>query len=57
MNENSTESIKPKQCIRNAPNNRARIPQCHQMNLHRQDHIERAQLIYDQESGKYLDYQ
>jgi hypothetical protein len=56
MNENSPESIKLKQHIRNATNSKARIPQRHQMNLRRQDHFKCAQLIYDQESGKYLNY-
>ncbi len=39
MNENSPESIKLKQHIRNVTNSRGRILQRHQMNLHRQDPI------------------
>ncbi len=54
--ENFLEIIKLQQLIRNTTNSRARIPQHHQMILHRQDHLERAQLIYDQESGEYLNY-
>jgi hypothetical protein len=50
MNENSPESIKLKQHIINVTNSRARIPQRHQMNLHRQDYTEHTQLIYNQES-------
>jgi hypothetical protein len=56
VEENSPESTKLKQLIRHATNSRARIPQCHQINLRRQDHIECIQLIYDQESGEYLNY-
>ncbi len=42
--------------IRLAANNRARIQNCHQMSLRRQDRNKRAQLIHDKETGEYLNY-
>ncbi len=42
--------------IRLAANNRARIRNCHQMNLRCQYHNKRAQLIHDIETGEYLNY-
>ncbi len=47
---------KLKHLIQIAANNRARIQNCHQMSLHRQDHNKRAQLIHDNETGEYLNY-
>jgi len=44
-----------KQNIRHKTTQRARIPQCHQMQLWSEQR-ERAQLIYDKASGEYLKY-
>ncbi len=43
--------------IRLAANNRARIQNCHQMNLRRQDRNKKAQLIHNNKTGEYLNYQ
>jgi hypothetical protein len=47
---------KLKHLIGIAANNRARIQNCHQMILRRQDHNEQAQLIHDKETGEYPNY-
>jgi len=44
-----------KQNIQDTAIQRARIPQCHQMQL-RQEQRERAQFIHDKELGEYLKY-
>ncbi len=50
------EQAKMRQLIRAAINNRARIPQRHQMNLRQSQRIEWAQLIHDKETGEFLNY-
>jgi hypothetical protein len=50
------ERAKMRQLICAAINNRARIPQQHQMNLCQSQRKEQAQLIHDKETGEFLIY-